>query len=203
MSLVLALLAGAALWTFLEYLLHRFVFHEMPGEVLGAREHRMHHADPAWFAPWTQKGLAAVVVTAALLPLAWLALGRLPALFFTAGFVGMYLAYEVLHRRVHTHPPRGAYGRWRRRNHLAHHFTDPRRAHGVTTPLWDHVFGTTLPASPVRVPRKLAPPWMLDAEGELDAAFAHDYTLAGAARARERAAGAASTPPPEPEAARG
>ncbi|MDX1650831.1 MAG: sterol desaturase family protein [Myxococcota bacterium] len=182
MSLLLALLAGALLWTLAEYGLHRFVFHEMPGDALGAREHRMHHADPSWFAPWTQKALAALAVTAAILPLAWLGLGRAAGLAFTGGFVAMYLAYEVLHRRVHTHPPRGPYGRWRRWNHLAHHFTDPRRAHGVTSPLWDHVFGTALPRARVRVPRRLANAWMLDARGELRAGLGADYELVGAAR---------------------
>lgn len=29
--------------------------------------------------------------------------------------------------------PTGPYGRWRRMNHFAHHFVDPRRAQGVTT----------------------------------------------------------------------
>jgi sterol desaturase/sphingolipid hydroxylase (fatty acid hydroxylase superfamily) len=179
MSLALAVLAGALLWTLAEYLLHRFVFHEMPGEALGAREHRMHHADPSWFAPWTQKAAAALAVTALILPLAWLAAGPAVAVALTAGFTGMYLAYEVLHRRVHTHPPRGPYGRWRRRHHFAHHFTDPRRAHGVTSPLWDHVFGTTLPAARVRVPRRLAMAWLVDAEGRVRPELADDYELVG------------------------
>ena len=66
----------------------------------------------------------------------------------------MGLGYEVLHRRAHTRPPRGTYGRWRRRNHFAHHFANPRRALGVTTPVWDLVFATRLPIERVRVPRR-------------------------------------------------
>jgi hypothetical protein len=85
----------------------------------------------------------------------------------------------VLHRRCHTHPPRGAYGRWRRRNHFAHHFADPRRAHGVTTPLWDRVFGTALRVDRIRVPRALAMCWLVDAEGRVRAPFAADYELVG------------------------
>lgn len=189
MTLVAAVVAGVALWSLLEYLLHRFVFHEMPGQALGAREHRMHHADPRYFAPWTQKALAGVAVTALLGPLAWALVGAAPAAAFTGGFVGMYLLYEVLHRRVHTHPPRGPYGRWRRRNHLAHHFTDPRRAHGVTSPVWDGVFGTTLPAHRVRVPRKLAMDWLLDERGAVRPEYADDYELAEGRR-REKAAAA-------------
>jgi sterol desaturase/sphingolipid hydroxylase (fatty acid hydroxylase superfamily) len=177
-----ALLAGAFAWTLTEYALHRVVFHGFPHAALGAREHRRHHAEPGYFAPGWQKALAALLVTGLVLPGLWLAIGPLIGIAFTAGFVAMYLAYEVLHRRCHTHPPRGAYGRWRRRHHFAHHFVDPRRAHGVTTPLWDHVFGTALRVERVPVPRPLALPWLVDAEGRLRPPFAADYELVGAAQ---------------------
>jgi sterol desaturase/sphingolipid hydroxylase (fatty acid hydroxylase superfamily) len=183
--LAIAALLGAATWTLAEYVLHRFVFHAPRASALGAREHRQHHADPDYFAPWWQKALAALAATALLLPLA--AAGLPLGLVFTLGFIAMYLLYEVLHRRVHTRPPRGPYGRWRRRNHLAHHFHDPRRAHGVTTPLWDVVFGTRLPAGPVRVPRRLAMRWLLDEHGAVRAPFAADYRLVGARAPDERA----------------
>ena len=29
-----------------------------------------------------------------------------------------------------------------RRNHMVHHFKRPHQLFGVTTPLWDYVFGT-------------------------------------------------------------
>jgi sterol desaturase/sphingolipid hydroxylase (fatty acid hydroxylase superfamily) len=180
----IALLLGALTWTLLEYLLHRFVFHGRSASRLGAREHRQHHANPDYFAPWWQKALAAVAVTALLLPLAAGVAGLRSGVVFTLAFVGTYLLYEVLHRRAHTRPPRGPYGRWRRRNHFAHHFHDPRRAHGVTTPAWDHVFGTRLPADRIRVPRRLAMRWLVDDHGALREGFAADYELVGA-RARD------------------
>ena len=176
---VLAVALGAFLWSFAEYLLHRFIFHEKPVDALGAREHRRHHVEVDYFAPTWQKALAALAVTGLVLPVAWLASGAIAATAFTSGFIAMYIGYEVLHRRAHTHAPRGPYGRWRRRNHFAHHFTDPRRAHGVTSPLWDHVFGTGLPPAPVRVPRRLAMAWLLDNEGEIPAHLARDYVLVG------------------------
>jgi len=179
LGVVLALLAGACVWTLAEYGLHRVVFHELPRAALGAKEHRRHHAEPDWFAPAWQKGLAALAVTALLLPALSLAAGLGIGAAFTAGFIAMYLAYEVLHRRCHTHPPRGRYGRWRRRNHFAHHFADPHRGHGVTTPLWDHVFGTALRPGRIRVPRPLAMRWLVDEAGRVRAPFAADYELVG------------------------
>jgi sterol desaturase/sphingolipid hydroxylase (fatty acid hydroxylase superfamily) len=183
---IASLLAGAAAWTLVEYLLHRFIFHGRSPKMIGAGEHRQHHARPDYFAPWWQKALAAVAVTAAVLPGLAFAAGVEIAFSFTFGFIAMYLLYEVLHRRAHTHPPRGPYGRWRRRNHFAHHFADPRRAHGVTSPIWDRMFGTRLPLSPVRVPSRLAMRWLVDEDGRVREAFASDYVLVGAARTDDR-----------------
>ncbi len=179
----MSLVAGAAAWTLAEYLLHRFVFHGRSPKAIGAAEHRQHHAWPDYFAPWWQKALAAIAATALILPAIALVAGVETALWFTLGFTATYLLYEVLHRRVHTHPPRGRYGRWRRRNHFAHHFADPGRAHGVTSPVWDRVFGTHLSLEPVRVPRRLAMRWLVDDEGRVREAFASDYVLVGSARA--------------------
>jgi hypothetical protein len=52
----------------------------------------------------------------------------------------------------------------------------------VTTPLWDLVFATRLPAESVRVPRRLAMPWLVDAHGEIWPVHAGDYELVGSAR---------------------
>ncbi|MGH0032162.1 MAG: sterol desaturase family protein [Myxococcota bacterium] len=183
---LLALALGAVAWSLAEYVLHRFVFHGASATRLGAKEHRRHHAQVDYFAPAWQKGLAALAASAVALPLAVALAGAVAGVAFTAGFIATYLGYEVLHRRCHTRPPRGPYGRWRRRNHFAHHFADPRRAQGVTTPVWDVVFGTTLPQERVRVPRRLAMPWLVDAEGDLLPAYAADYELVGGARSDDR-----------------
>jgi hypothetical protein len=53
--------------------------------------------------------------------------------------------------------------------------------HGVTSPLWDKVFGTYEAPAQVRVPRRLAMIWLVDEQGELRAEFADRYVLVGAA----------------------
>ena len=80
---------------------------------------------------------------------------------------------------IHTHPPTGPYSRWARQHHLLHHFRAPRLNHGVTTPIWDHVFNTVAPVSaPLRVPSKLAPVWMIDpATGAVRAPYGDDYNV--------------------------
>jgi sterol desaturase/sphingolipid hydroxylase (fatty acid hydroxylase superfamily) len=186
LALTVAVLLGAAGWTLLEYVLHRFVFHARSARGPGAMEHRRHHAQVNYFAPAWQKALAALVTTAILLPLlSWLA-GFALGSAGTLGFIGMYLLYEILHRRVHTRPPHNRYGRWRRKNHFAHHFVNPRLAQGVTTPVWDLVFGTRLVVDRVRVPRRLAMPWLVDATGQIHPEYAADYELVGSRAQDER-----------------
>src|SRR5664279_1431291 len=87
----------------------------------------------------------------------------------------MYFGYEVAHRRIHTHPPRHGYGRWSRRSHLHHNF-------GVTTAVWDRLWGTYDDPGIVTVPRRMAPVWLLDPTGEVRAEFAEDYVVKGAPR---------------------
>jgi sterol desaturase/sphingolipid hydroxylase (fatty acid hydroxylase superfamily) len=169
---------GVAAWTGLEYLLHRFVFHE---KVLGGRmaeEHLAHHAKVSWFAPWSAKLALAAPIVAVVGAVGW-ALAGAGALGLVGGLVSGWLAYEWLHRRLHTHAAATAYGRWARRHHFHHHFADPHRNHGVTSPVWDVVFGTYTRVDQVVVPARQAHhlPWLCGADGEIAGAVAADFAL--------------------------
>lgn len=181
-SRVFAALAGAASWTATEYGLHRFVMHEMRGRGLASVEHLEHHADVTYFSPASKKIASAAATTAIAYPVAAAATSRRWAAAFTAGLIATYFGYEVAHRRTHTHPPRNRYGRWTRRNHMRHHFGAPARNFGVTTPVWDRLWGTSDEPGIVTVPRRMAPGWLLDETGEVRAEFAGDYIAKGAVR---------------------
>jgi hypothetical protein len=199
-AIAAAFLLGALAWTLVEYLLHRFVGHgqrrRMPSSpwarltprgFLGAfnDEHLRHHADARYFAPTSQKVVAALVVGSVFAAVGTLLVGPVLGPAFAVGFSVTYATYEVLHRRIHTHAPRGRYGRWLRRHHLYHHFKTPRLNHGVTSPLWDKVARTELrldDGEPLRVPQNLAPPWMTDGCGGVWRELAHDYVVAAGAR---------------------
>jgi hypothetical protein len=168
-------LLGSASWSAAEYAIHRLIGHgrkrTKPTSGLGRfglaglayefnREHLAHHTDPSYFAPTSRKVVAAAIaIPAATLVLTPL-VGLRRAASFATGFSVAYGTYEVLHRRVHTHPPRGRYGRWIRRHHLAHHYKAPRANHGVTSPLWDLVLCTERPLERIRVPSRSAPVWL-------------------------------------------
>lgn len=195
MGIATAFLLGALAWTAVEYLLHRFVGHGprrqapasawarlTPRGFLGAfnDEHLRHHADARYFAPTSQKVVASLATVIVFGSLGTLLVGPMLGPAFAVGFSVTYAAYEVLHRRIHTHPPRGRYGRWMRRHHLFHHFKTPRLNHGVTSPLWDKVARTERrldDAHPLRVPRHLAPPWITDARGAVWPELADDYVV--------------------------
>lgn len=168
--------AGAAAWTLLEYSLHRGLGHRWTGNAFG-REHTRHHATTHYFAPGWKKALAAAPVVLATAAAAALALGPRPGLAFAAGLALAYVAYEVVHRRAHTHGPRGPYGRWLRRHHFHHHFHAPGTNHGVTSPVWDLVFGTYARPGTIRVPEKHAMPWLVDASGAVRPEHAYAYVV--------------------------
>ncbi|MCU0658824.1 MAG: sterol desaturase family protein [Polyangiaceae bacterium] len=188
--------AGVMTWSLAEYCIHRFVGHGpkrvrggswrellSPGGIAAEfnREHVAHHVDPTYFAPTWRKALAAAAVGFTSGVAATALLGPRRGISYAAGLLSMYTSYEWVHRRIHTHAPAGPYGRWVRMNHWHHHRT-PRSNHGVTSPLWDRVFGTSEPVERVRLPRGVAPPWLVDDQGELRADFCEDYELVGAPR---------------------
>jgi hypothetical protein len=182
MRRAIAAVAGAASWSAAEYGLHRFLMHEMKGRGLASKEHLRHHADVTYFSPTSKKLLSAASTTAVVLPVSWALAGRRVATSYTTGLIAMYFGYEVVHRRAHTHPPRGAYSRWVRRSHLHHHFGGPMRNFGVTSPVWDRLLGTYDDPGVVVVPRRMAPSWLLDADGEVRPELAADYVARGRPR---------------------
>lgn len=172
-----AALVGAVSWTAVEYGLHRVAMHELRGRGLASREHLKHHADVTYFSPASKKVASAAGTTAVTYPVVASLAGRRWAMAFTAGLIGTYFAYELAHRRTHTHPPRNRYGRWARRSHLHHHFGAPMRNFGVTSPVWDRLWGTYDDPGVVVVPGRMAPEWLFDDAGEVRPEFDGDYIV--------------------------
>lgn len=179
-------LMGAVAWTLGEYLMHRFAMHAMKGKGMASREHLTHHAEydsvlEKWWFAWmgvVAVGVAVGVNTTFVIgPVGWC---------FGAGWVGAYGYYDWLHFRAHRRPilrPHslaGTYERFVRRHHFHHHFGHPTMNHGVTTPVWDLVFGTFERVDgPVKVPRRLAMRWLVDADGELLPEHEGEWELVG------------------------
>ena len=152
-----------------------------------------------------KKLLSAVGTATVAWPTASAVIDRRWATAFTGGMLGTYFWYELVHRRLHTHPPTHAYGRWACRNHLQHHFGSPMRNHGVTSPVWDKVFGTyDEPGHLTTRPAAWHPSGSSTKSGEAHPDLADDYLVkGGAARDRDQAhrdrTDASRTSPPPPD----
>lgn len=169
--MIVAILLGALTWTLLEYLIHRWLGHDrrFRKSPFGI-EHVRHHIEGDYFAPlWKKLIAAAFFAGVAIIP---------APLEYVLGLVGFYGIYEVLHRLEHVFAGIGPYGRWARRHHFHHHFVDGRKNHGVTSPIWDFVFGTYERPTIIRVPAKLCMSWLRDpATGNIRAEHAHVYQM--------------------------
>jgi sterol desaturase/sphingolipid hydroxylase (fatty acid hydroxylase superfamily) len=145
-ALIGLVVAGYALWTLLEYWLHRIVFHFEPEQGIGARVHwiihGVHHDHP-------NDPMRLVMPPAVSVPLGgffflifFLVLGSSLGPGVSAGFFAGYLVYDMTHFYVHHGHPRSRVARVLRERHMRHHFQDDTRGFGVSAPYWDNVFGT-------------------------------------------------------------
>ena len=149
------LTSGILSWGLLEYGLHRFVFHYNARSELGRKfvyaMHWSHHENPGATDRLFSSLLISAPVATAYLLLAWITTGSLRAasLLFTGLVVG-YFYYEWLHYRSHHSKARLRLFRYLKKYHLLHHHQTPEMRFGVTSPLFDIVFGTFQPVSPQR-----------------------------------------------------
>ena len=149
---LLLLASGLLSWGLLEYGLHRFVFHYDAQSALGKKlvygAHLSHHDYPhATDNLFSGLIISAPVATVYLL-LAWIATSswRAASFLFT-GLVLGYFYYEWLHFRAHHRRPRLRLFRYLRKYHLLHHYQTPELRFGVTSPLFDIIFGTFRPVT--------------------------------------------------------
>lgn len=139
---------GVAVWTLVEYLLHRFLFHfKPPPGSQGAVDlwyllHEVHHEYPFDRDRLVMPPAVSLVLAVVLAIPARLLTGPHAFSPFFAGFVAGYLWYDLTHYATHHLKPLTGWGKRRKAHHLLHHFRDPGTRFGVTTPVWDFVFGT-------------------------------------------------------------
>jgi hypothetical protein len=129
---------GFAAWTFLEYLVHRIVFHL---HSVGRRLHQLHHDNPS--DPDAERSSLSTPLLG--LPVGYLLIvgaGLEDGSAIFAGLLLGYLAFIVIHHAVHRRPiePSSLLYSAKMR-HLIHHHVETCNF-GVTTDFWDIVFRT-------------------------------------------------------------
>jgi len=151
----LGLLIGLFLWTFTEYTLHRFVFHFPPRapwqERLSFLLHGVHHAQPKMKTRLVMPPPVSIPLALLFYALFYLILDVVLGIPYWiaptfAGFIAGYLIYDMTHYATHHWAMRRGYFKFVKRYHMQHHYKLPLARFGVSSPLWDMVFGTK-PAS--------------------------------------------------------
>lgn len=136
---------GVLIWTLLEYLIHRGIFHYEPRTSVGRKLHFIVHGVHHDF-PNDAKRL--VMPPAISIPLAIIfyvlfafLLGKSAAAIW-AGLVAGYICYDSIHYAIHHFPMKSGILNRLKQHHLRHHFHDDHAGFGVSSPFWDYVFRT-------------------------------------------------------------
>ena len=139
--------AGLLTWGLYEYSVHRWVLHREPQtegfNLPGNLTHLRHHADPNSLQRLNVQLSESVPVCVVYVLVAWALTGSWQAAthLFT-GLIAGYFFYEYLDFQAHHGTSRGRLTRYFRKYHLQHHHYDATVRFGVTSPLFDYLFGT-------------------------------------------------------------
>lgn len=136
---------GLISFTWVEYNVHRYVFHMATytrvREKLQYTMHGIHHEFPKDKDRLAMPPLLSVTLATVLLLLFRIVLGDF-VFSFLPGFLVGYAGYLAIHYMVHAFPPPKNFTRLLWVNHGVHHYKDGEIVFGVSSPLWDYVYGT-------------------------------------------------------------
>lgn len=136
---------GTLSFSWLEYIVHRWVFHMKTYSALRAKWqyviHGVHHEFPKDKDRLAMPPLLSITIATVLLLLLKVALGDL-VFAFLPGFLVGYAAYLSIHYMVHAYQPPKNFLKALWINHSIHHYKDGEIIFGVSSPLWDYIYGT-------------------------------------------------------------
>jgi sterol desaturase/sphingolipid hydroxylase (fatty acid hydroxylase superfamily) len=130
---------GMFFWTFFEYIMHRWIFH-MIAESERAQKfiyimHGNHHHYPRDRERLFMPPVPSIILASIIFGLLYLPLG-------VNAFLLGYLLYGSMHYAIHAWNPPFKWMKPLWRNHHLHHYKDEHKGFGVSSTIWDHVFGT-------------------------------------------------------------
>jgi len=145
---LLAFAGGITITTLIEYNLHRFAMHYVPKTPFGRLNHFIIHG---YHHDFPNDPLRLVLPPVAIWPIA-AAVSAVYYFVFGAyfwpvlgGTAAGYIAYDWMHFYTHHANPKRGIGKFIKRYHMMHHFDSPHHRFGITSPLWDLVFGSYMP----------------------------------------------------------
>ena len=143
-------LGGIVLFTLVEYVMHRYLYH-IPAQTEKRKRfqyviHGVHHDHPRDKSRLAMPPLLSILLAVMFISLFRLVIGP-NGYAFGGGFLFGYSSYLLAHYAIHMYKtPRNFLGIiWK--HHNLHHFVGDTRAFGVSSPFWYHIFGT-MPVDP-------------------------------------------------------
>lgn len=148
LSTGLLLLGGLFLWSLAEYFIHRFLFHwDLPPKLQKNFPdlHPAHHRDTKDRSLIIAPQSFALMVSSLFFLVLWaLTQSWGLALILLSGILWGYVLYEWSHYGTHEYRWRKGFLSHLKLNHLYHHFKNSEEAFGVSSTVWDGVFGTPM-----------------------------------------------------------
>ncbi len=137
--------AGMLVFTWVEYNAHRYIFHMSTFTQLRQKIqytiHGVHHEFPKDKDRLAMPPILSVTISTALLLILKLFMGGF-VFAFLPGFLVGYSAYLGVHYMVHAFPPPRNFFKVLWINHSIHHYKEGELVFGVSSPLWDYIYGT-------------------------------------------------------------
>jgi sterol desaturase/sphingolipid hydroxylase (fatty acid hydroxylase superfamily) len=137
--------SGLLFFTLFEYILHRYVFHMRPDSALKKKiqynMHGIHHEFPKDKSRLAMPPLLSVFLATVFFVIFYLLMDT-KVFGFLPGMLTGYAAYLFVHYIVHAYSPPNNIFKQLWINHSIHHYKDNKMVFGVSSPLWDYVFGT-------------------------------------------------------------
>jgi len=132
-------IVGVIFFTFMEYAVHAWLFHENHPLKVFIEGHAHHHQNPFSYdaMPFFMSAVIAAVF-------AWLLHFIMPvedAFALIGGMALGYFNYGIMHHIMHRREFSSKYWRYMQEFHFVHH-KKPKMNHGITTDIWDRIFGT-------------------------------------------------------------
>ena len=151
MSLILFgayFLSGIFIWTFTEYVMHRFVFHFTPKgkwmERIHFIFHGVHHDYPNDANRLVMPPSASIPLAAGFYFLFTLFLQEFAVAAFFSGFMSGYLFYDMTHYALHHANFKSNFWKKLKKHHMLHHYSDSENGYGVSSDFWDKIFGSNI-----------------------------------------------------------
>lgn len=137
---------GVFIWTITEYVLHRFIFHFKPKSQLGEKLHfifhGVHHDYPSDSRRLVMPPSVSIPLAVLFFFLFRFLIGQIYVYPFFAGFLVGYLFYDITHYAIHHFNMHSKFWLEIKNHHMRHHYLDPNKGFGVSSPLWDMIIGT-------------------------------------------------------------